>query len=99
MSMTKEKIFSEYSSSGITLKYIKSSQTIVIHGWYDSLVGIEGGCMQLSEFLDYFGIDDKQIRKARANLTSHNNGLTAPGSSEPCTQTATIENNGMVAAS
>ena len=51
--------------SGIDITYIKSKRNLYFRGFYDSMVGIEGGYIPLGAFLDDLGITDTDIRKAR----------------------------------
>jgi len=50
--------------SGITIEWIKTRQTLNIHGFYDNFVGIEGTSVTLREFFDLFGITEKDCAKA-----------------------------------
>ena len=50
------RIPSNTSRSGIAIKWTKSKQRLTIDGWYDSMVGIEGESMLLSEFFYRLGI-------------------------------------------
>ena len=36
---------------GISVRYVKSRRVLLIGGWFDGSVGIEGGEVPLSEFL------------------------------------------------
>jgi len=52
--------------SGISIEWTPSTQKIVIDGWYDSMVGIEGESMTLREFFDRLKITEAHCRKAFA---------------------------------
>lgn len=41
-------------SSGIAIEINKKKKTLYIHGWYDSLVGIAGDEIKLSDLIDLF---------------------------------------------
>jgi len=60
-------IAKEWSSSGISITWVKSRQRIDVSGWYDSCVGIEGESFTLREFFDQLGISEKDCRKAFRN--------------------------------
>ena len=60
----KIKMASMWEREGILVEYIKSKGDIIISGWYDNSVGIEGTRMQLSEFFEQLGIDEAACRKA-----------------------------------
>ena len=47
----------EYGNSGIQIEYVKSTDTFYISGWYDSMVGIEGGVVSRSELLTALGVE------------------------------------------
>ena len=42
--------------SGVTVEYVKSRDTFYVFGWYDSIVGIEGGEISRAEFERQLGI-------------------------------------------
>jgi len=43
-------------SSGISIRYTKSSRRVFISGWYDSFVGIQGAHLDLEELLLALGV-------------------------------------------
>jgi len=49
---------------GIDIRYVKSRRVLQIGGWYDSIVGIEGGEVALGEFLRGLGITAQDCAKA-----------------------------------
>ena len=50
--------------SGISVTWTPSVQRISISGWYDQVVGIEGGHMTLRQFMDKLGITNADCAKA-----------------------------------
>lgn len=54
----------EWSRSGIAVEYVKRRNVISVYGWYDTMVGIQGGSMPLGEFLDRLGIGETDVRRA-----------------------------------
>jgi len=50
--------------SGIAVEWTKSSQSLYIHGWYDSLVGLEGQRFTLHDFLQALEITEKDCKQA-----------------------------------
>ena len=52
------------ASAGIDMAYIKSRKVLCISGWFDHMVGVEGGEIPLSEFLTGLGITLKDCVKA-----------------------------------
>lgn len=50
--------------TGISVTWTKTAQRIDISGWYDSMVGIEGGSYTLRQFYDMLGITEKDCVKA-----------------------------------
>jgi len=50
--------------NGVAVEYTKSSRRLYIHGWYDSMVGIEGEGMSLAQFFQKLGISKKDCNKA-----------------------------------
>ncbi|MBU1067146.1 hypothetical protein KKE60_05135 [Patescibacteria group bacterium] len=48
--------FSTYNSAGITIEFVKSRKQFEVSGWFDGMVGIEGGTLSLGEFCKAFGI-------------------------------------------
>lgn len=61
--------FSEHDSSGITVSYVKSRESLSIHGWFDHFVGIEGGSISFVEFCKALGVEKKTLMKALEELT------------------------------
>ncbi len=59
--------FGDYSS-GVTIVFTKSRQSLGIDGWYDSMVGIEGGSLSLGEFCRVFGITPRMVGRALAEV-------------------------------
>lgn len=55
-------ITDEYSSSGISITYVKSRKTLWVSGWYDSFVGIQGRSLSLAEFFNELGISEKDLK-------------------------------------
>ena len=53
----------QYSRSGVCVEYVKKSNTLNVHGWYDTYVGIEGSVIGLREFLDALGVPDVALRR------------------------------------
>ena len=53
----------DYNSgrSGISIVWRKREGVLDIAGWYDSLVGIEGGTISLAMFFDLLGIKKKDL--------------------------------------
>lgn len=51
-------------NSGIAVTWTPSAKRIDIHGWYDSMVGIEGRSFALAEFFRELGITEKDVKKA-----------------------------------
>lgn len=49
------------SRTGINITYTKSTNTLNIGGWYDSIVGIESTRMTLGEFFKALNIPKKNI--------------------------------------
>lgn len=49
---------------GIDIKWTPSTQRLLIGGWYDGMVGIQGTELTLKEFFDKLGITEEQCRKA-----------------------------------
>lgn len=49
--------------SGIDITYIKSTNTLRIGGWYDSMVGISGGEISLADFFSKLGITEKDCKQ------------------------------------
>ena len=62
------KIFSEFDSSGIKIHYTKSRKTIDVFGWYDRIVGIEGGEISLLDFIKQLEISVKDLKKVIKEL-------------------------------
>lgn len=50
--------------SGIDITYVKSSNTLRIGGWYDSMVGISGGEITLADFFSKLEITEKACKQA-----------------------------------
>jgi hypothetical protein len=42
---------------------VKSRKVICVNGWYDTIVGIEGGEMSLDAFCEQLGIQRKDLPK------------------------------------
>ena len=47
----------QYGSSGIQIQYNKSHDEFYVSGWYDSMVGIEGGVVSRTELFAALGIE------------------------------------------
>lgn len=62
--MSKLSIAKDYDRSGIDVNYVKSRKMVYISGWYDGIVGIEGGEFTLQEFFNKLGITEKDCREA-----------------------------------
>jgi len=50
--------------TGIDVTYVKSTNTLRIGGWYDSMVGISGGEIHLADFFSKLGITEKDCKHA-----------------------------------
>lgn len=74
MAKPKTIYFSDYPSSGVNVTYFKSSNTLLIGGWYDSMVDINGGKITLADFFSRLGITEEacncnaELKKARELL-------------------------------
>lgn len=68
MAKPKTIFFSDYPSSGVNVTYVKSSNTLLIGGWYDSMVGISGGKITLADFFSRLGITEKACKQAFSEL-------------------------------
>lgn len=64
-------IFLGNNDNGITVTWTPSARRIDINGWFDGMVGIEGGSFQLSEFFGRLGITEKDVRKALKEVASN----------------------------
>lgn len=57
-------IFLGNESNGMSVTWTPSAQRLDIDGWYDGIVGIEGGSFTLAEFFSELGITEKDVMKA-----------------------------------
>ena len=56
--------FGDGHSEGVLIQYTRSRRTVHVSGWYDSMVGIEGGSIGLAAFLGALGISERDCRAA-----------------------------------
>jgi hypothetical protein len=64
-------IFIGTDDNGIAITWTPSARRIDIDGWYDGMVGIEGGSFTLAEFFKKLGITEKDVRKALKEVASN----------------------------
>jgi hypothetical protein len=62
--MPKTLYVSKYDGEGIDITFTRSTQTLRIGGWYDSMVGIAPTTMTLEEFFKQLGITEADCKKA-----------------------------------
>ena len=53
----KQTIWTGDTSSGVSIRFVKSTQTLHIGGYYDTFVGIESEAMSLRDFFQRLGIN------------------------------------------
>lgn len=51
------------ASSGVRISYTKCSGNVHVSGWYDHMVGIEGGDIALGNFLEALGVPASELRR------------------------------------
>jgi len=54
----------DLKNSGIDVTWTPSAQRLDFGGWYDSMVGIDGGSFSLHEFFIALGITEKDCHRA-----------------------------------
>ena len=65
--MSKFYIGGDGNSSGICAQYNQTTEEIMIDGWFDCFVGIEGESFKLSDFLKKLGVKKKALKKILDN--------------------------------
>lgn len=64
----KQTIWTGNSHSGVDIRFVKSTQTLHIGGFYDSCVGIEPKAMSLRDFFQQLGINKSMCLAAFKEL-------------------------------
>ena len=62
--------FSDSKHDGISIQFIRNTQSVHVSGWYDGFVGIEGETLDLKEFLTHIGITQKDVLKVFAEKSA-----------------------------
>jgi hypothetical protein len=66
------------NSSGICVTYTKSRRVLPFGGWYDGMVGIEGGEMTLAEFFRSLKTPRKDCERAFDQIDAQARDLLQP---------------------
>ena len=77
--------------SGIAVEWYTSKKKLYIHGWYDSMVGIEGKEFNLIDFFSRLGITEKDCLAAFRSLDKHKVQSNESVLGRPAANTARVD--------